>query len=222
MGYYLLEACLTPCTEQALHDRTDRQYVAVLTTPEWERERERFDMGIDLEPDAGNIHNSKAEVNYDSLTGTFQIPDRTQLRENDFCFAFALDEKGIVFIDEMDANVVVVDESDIADVVSSISGVPVSNLTEGEASKLLRCEDAATELSEALAESYDGQGASRDYTRGGEEHERSGKAARLRARSRIERYFVRTSCKYACLNAYGLLRVCECFFAQRRSVSRPE
>ena len=41
----------------------------------------------------------------------------------------------------MDANVVVVDESDIADVVSSISGVPVSNLTEGEASKLLRCED---------------------------------------------------------------------------------
>ena len=42
----------------------------------------------------------------------------------------------------MDANVVVVDESDIADVVSSVSGVPVSNLTEGEASKLLRCEDA--------------------------------------------------------------------------------
>ena len=42
--------------------------------------------------------------------------------------------------EEMDANVVVVDESDIADVVSSISGVPVSNLTEAEASKLLRCE----------------------------------------------------------------------------------
>ncbi|MEE1158535.1 MAG: ATP-dependent Clp protease ATP-binding subunit [Atopobiaceae bacterium] len=42
---------------------------------------------------------------------------------------------------KMDANVVVVNESDIADVVSSISGVPVSNLTEGEASKLLRCED---------------------------------------------------------------------------------
>ena len=43
--------------------------------------------------------------------------------------------------EEMDANVVVVTESDIADVVSSISGVPVSNLTEGEASKLLRCEE---------------------------------------------------------------------------------
>jgi ATP-dependent Clp protease ATP-binding subunit ClpC len=44
--------------------------------------------------------------------------------------------------ERMDAQVVVVGEQDIADVVSSISGVPVSNLTEAEASKLLRCEDA--------------------------------------------------------------------------------
>ena len=42
----------------------------------------------------------------------------------------------------LDENVVTVDESDIADVVSDITGVPVSNLTEAEASKLLRCEDA--------------------------------------------------------------------------------
>lgn len=34
----------------------------------------------------------------------------------------------------------VVDADDIADVVSDITGVPVSNLTEAEASKLLRCE----------------------------------------------------------------------------------
>ena len=36
---------------------------------------------------------------------------------------------------------VTVDEKDIADVVSDITGVPVSNLTEAEASKLLRCEE---------------------------------------------------------------------------------
>ena len=36
---------------------------------------------------------------------------------------------------------VTVDEEDIADVVSSMTGVPVSSLTEAEASKLLRCED---------------------------------------------------------------------------------
>ena len=76
------------------------RYVAVLTTPEWERERERFDMGIELEPDAVHIHNTKAEVNYDSLTGTFQLPDRQNLKERDFRFAFALDEKGVVFIDD--------------------------------------------------------------------------------------------------------------------------
>ncbi len=39
-------------------------------------------------------------------------------------------------------NIQVVDESDIADVVSDVTGVPVSNLTEAEATKLLRCEDA--------------------------------------------------------------------------------
>ncbi len=83
-----------------MEERKDLRYAAVLTTPEWLRERSRFDMGIELEPDAGNIHNTKAEVNYDSLTGTFRIPDREDLRGQDYRFAFALDEKGIVFIDD--------------------------------------------------------------------------------------------------------------------------
>ncbi len=100
MGYYLLEECMRPCTADELHSQSQRKYVAVLTTPEWQRERERFDMGIELEPDTGNILNTKAEVNYDSLTGTFQIPDRENIRERAACFAFALDEKGVVFIDD--------------------------------------------------------------------------------------------------------------------------
>ena len=91
---------MRPCTGEELHAQDEYKYVAVLTTPEWNRERERFDMGIELEPDAGNIHNTKAEVNYDSLTGTFQLPDRENIDSNDFRFAFALDEKGIVFIDD--------------------------------------------------------------------------------------------------------------------------
>ena len=100
MSHYLLEETLRPCTPEELHGRADCRYIAVLTTPEWKRERDRFDMGIELEPDAGDIHNTKAEVNFDSLTGSFQIPDRNNLKENEFCFAFALDEKGIVFIDD--------------------------------------------------------------------------------------------------------------------------
>ena len=100
MSYYLLAETIQPCTAEDLHEGMSYKYAVVLTTPEWERERERFDMGIELEPDAGNIHNTKAEVNYDSLTGTFQLPDRNNIKERDFRFAFALDEKGIVFIDD--------------------------------------------------------------------------------------------------------------------------
>jgi len=100
MSYYLLSETIQPCAAEELRDRAGGQYVAVLTTPEWERERDRFDMGIELEPGAGAIHSTKAEVNYDSLTGTFLIPDRDRIGEVDFRFAFALDEKGVVFIDD--------------------------------------------------------------------------------------------------------------------------
>lgn len=109
MQYYLLEETIKPCTAQSIAERNGRQYVAVLTSPEWERERDRFDMGIEMEPDARNIHNTKAEVNFDSLTGTFQIPDRSDLKERDYRFAFALDEKGIVFIDDSGKTVQMID-----------------------------------------------------------------------------------------------------------------
>ena len=47
-----------------------------------------------------SIHSSKAEVSFGSLTGSFRIPDRNDLTEKDYRFAFALDEKGVVFIDD--------------------------------------------------------------------------------------------------------------------------
>ena len=100
MSYYLLEESVKPCSSEELHNCTDKQYVAVLTTSEWKRERDLFDLDIELEPDVRNIHNTKAEVNYGSLTGTFQILDRNDIKGHDFRFAYALDEKGIVFIDD--------------------------------------------------------------------------------------------------------------------------
>ncbi|MDO5138733.1 MAG: CorA family divalent cation transporter [Oscillospiraceae bacterium] len=100
MSYYLLEESVKPCSSEELHNCTDKQYVAVLTTSEWKRERNLFDLDIELEPDVRNIHNTKAEVNYGSLTGTFQILDRNDIKGHDFRFAYALDEKGIVFIDD--------------------------------------------------------------------------------------------------------------------------
>ena len=75
-------------------------YVAVISPEEWARDKEKFNMGIDLEFDTVNLFMTKAEVNYDSLTGSFLVPDRNDLLENSDSFAFALDEKGIVFIDQ--------------------------------------------------------------------------------------------------------------------------
>ena len=100
MGYYLLDENMKKCSKEELKDQNRFQYAAVLSTPEWQKERGLFDMGIELEPDTEGIFNTKAEVNYDSLTGTFQIPDRSDLQKPPSCFAFALDEKGIVLIDD--------------------------------------------------------------------------------------------------------------------------
>lgn len=96
--FYLIRETLEACAEEELRGAKS-QYVAVLTPDEWRRGRDRFDMGIDLELDIEDIHNTKAEVNYDSLTGKFLIPNRKNLEAKGDGFAFALDEKGVVFID---------------------------------------------------------------------------------------------------------------------------
>ena len=97
--YYLIRSTLTPVAREKLAERS-APYVAVLTRSQWRSERGSFDMGIDIDPFAHRIHSTKAEVNYDSLTGSFSIPDRVDLEAGETRFAFALDEKGIVFIDD--------------------------------------------------------------------------------------------------------------------------
>jgi magnesium transporter len=97
--YYLIKKTLEECPAEDIR-KGDAQYVAVLTKAEWATERERFEFGIDLGLDPAEIHNTKVEVNYDSLTGTFAVPDRADLGGEGSRFAFALDEKGIVFIDD--------------------------------------------------------------------------------------------------------------------------
>ena len=100
--YYIIDETLKETEQTRLLDRS-AQFVAVLTPAEWNKSREGFDMGIDLEPEIPKVFMTKAEVNYDSLTGTFSIPDRKNLSGDDLNFAFALDEKGIVFIDDSGA-----------------------------------------------------------------------------------------------------------------------
>ncbi|MBR6406582.1 MAG: magnesium transporter CorA [Lachnospiraceae bacterium] len=99
MKYYQIRELLTPCSEEDIRDRSF-QYVAVLNSAEWKEKSEQFDMTIDIELDPKNVLETKAIVNYDSLTGTFFVPDRTDITGKQNTFAFALDEKGIVLIDD--------------------------------------------------------------------------------------------------------------------------
>ncbi len=70
-----------------------------------------------------------------------EFEEAARLRDKEKALTSQREELEAQWREKMDANVVVVGESDIADVVSDISGVPVSNLTEAEASKLLRSEE---------------------------------------------------------------------------------
>lgn len=96
--FFLVREVLEEVRKEELCNAKE-QYVAILTRDEWAVHKDSFDMGIEIEPEAVEIFSTMAEVNYDSLTGTFSIPDRDDLSV-DKTFAFALDEKGIVFIDD--------------------------------------------------------------------------------------------------------------------------
>ena len=96
--YYLIDTILRKCTKEECHSGKF-QYVAVLSPDEWSAESESFELGIDMELDTKEIYTTNARVNYDSVTGTFAVPDRGNMFGDYHKFAFALDEKGIIFID---------------------------------------------------------------------------------------------------------------------------
>ncbi|HAU50165.1 MAG TPA: magnesium transporter CorA [Clostridiales bacterium] len=76
------------------------QYVAVISSQEWVKSNKNFGMGIEWDINLEEITDTHAEVNIDSLTGTFSIPSRKNTSGPKHNFAFALDEKGIVFVDD--------------------------------------------------------------------------------------------------------------------------
>ena len=99
--YFLIEDTLRKCAAKECRGGKS-QYVAVLSPEEWQKERDCFDMGIDMDFDILEIHNTKAEVNYDSVTGTFALPDREDMSAEYRQFGFGLEETGIVFIEAGD------------------------------------------------------------------------------------------------------------------------
>ncbi len=96
--YYLIRETLVPCAAKDI--LSDAPYVAVLTTEQWKSDKESFFMGIDMDIELPAPEQTRAVVNYDSLTGSIAIPKMGYTEHVSGSFAFALDEKGVVFIDD--------------------------------------------------------------------------------------------------------------------------
>ena len=99
MKYYKIREKLIVC-EAGDITSDDAQYVAVLTSAEWKMHSEQFEMVIDIDLETTDLRSTAAIINYDSLTGSLSIPDRGNITGLQHSFLFALDEKGIVLIDD--------------------------------------------------------------------------------------------------------------------------
>ncbi|MCF0230070.1 MAG: magnesium transporter CorA [Parasporobacterium sp.] len=80
--------------------KNEYPYVALVNWSEYEAYKKYFDMGIDMDMYSETGDMTKIQVNYDSLTGCFAIPDRRDIMGSSHIFSFAIDEKGIVFIND--------------------------------------------------------------------------------------------------------------------------
>lgn len=99
MNYQIKETLEEAALEKCLSQMGEVPYVAILSPEEWITHKDSFNMGFDIDPNPATIYNTKAEVNYASITGTFCIPSRQNIGGESSVFAFALDDKGVVFID---------------------------------------------------------------------------------------------------------------------------
>ena len=100
--YYQIKETLTPCTVEDIVKRGpgDPPYVVIMDPETWNKTQDQFDLVIDMDMDPSDVLETKAIVNFDSLTGSFYVPRRSDINGNPHRSAFALDEKGIIFIEK--------------------------------------------------------------------------------------------------------------------------
>ena len=99
--FYQIKETLTQCSAEDIFNRKpgDPSYVVIMDPETWNRTKEKFDMVIDMDMDPSEVLETKAIVNFDSLTGTLYVPRRSEMGGPPHRCAFALDEKGIIFIE---------------------------------------------------------------------------------------------------------------------------
>ena len=100
MQYYLIQDTIIPCAPEDCSGTDGGMIIAVMNSEEGKSERERLGMRIEFDPTTRDIHSTKVETNFGSLTGTFKILNRDSLLGREHKFAFAMDERRIVFINE--------------------------------------------------------------------------------------------------------------------------
>ena len=99
--YYSIHGSLKKISLDELKAMNGKEpFIAVLTSAEWKAQRDNFGIEIDIEMDVDSPRETKAVVNLDSLTGTFSIPDRAKIGGPRHNFSFALDEDGVVLVDD--------------------------------------------------------------------------------------------------------------------------
>ncbi|MBQ9911217.1 MAG: magnesium transporter CorA [Lachnospiraceae bacterium] len=97
--YYLIKETLERATEEECL-KHEFPYVAVVSDREFNENPAFFDMGIDMGVDSEHPDTTKVVVNYDSLTGALNLFNRGDVFGPAGNCAFALDEKGIAFIND--------------------------------------------------------------------------------------------------------------------------
>ena len=97
--YYIIDDKLEEASYEECLKR-DHIYVANVSVDEFKKNTELFNMGIDMDFEPGIAPVSCVKVNYDSLTGSFSIPDRANISDKNHEFSFVLDESGMVFIND--------------------------------------------------------------------------------------------------------------------------
>lgn len=97
--YYQIRETLNECSLKDLNNR-DFPYVANISWEEFEKNNNVFDMGIDLDMRIEETGASIIQVNYDSLTGCFSVPIHDNDSSTFHTFAFAIDERGMVIIND--------------------------------------------------------------------------------------------------------------------------
>ncbi|MBQ6560218.1 MAG: hypothetical protein IJL85_05255 [Erysipelotrichaceae bacterium] len=97
--YYLIEQALKEVSKEE-YKNSRKHYVAVFDRKQWGNEKADFPFSSEIDNELNEMLTTEANVNYDSLSGTFSIPDRSNMDNDDYCFAYALNQKGIVFVDD--------------------------------------------------------------------------------------------------------------------------